>query len=315
MLVKWEQEDPEVRALWSMMNSWVYAGFDETYAATRLGSVSKQKEKKRDWLVRLSMAQLILALLGVALLLTVSKAAPKTYEDLRVSFERIMSRDMSAGEVIQTLKKGAEKLQTPPTEEMSTFEEEQMRQTPFVEEASVSQGEETNPPPAEEASADQDGEEQQTPQPEETSEAIGGENSDNACFAPICATAEMVTPVEGTISSPFGYRIHPITKKYGIHNGVDIAAPTGTPIAAAFNGTVTEVGSNSVRGNYLVLSHGANTKTYYLHCSEILAEKGAVIRAGEIIAKVGETGWATGPHLHFSVAINDVYYNPEWLMP
>ena len=238
--------------------------FDETYAATRLGSVRKKKEKKRDWLVRLSTAQLVLALVGAALLLTVSKASPKSFESLRVSFDRVMSSDMGAREVIRTLKKGVDQLQM------------------IV--------------------------------PETTSEAQGGEDGGNACFAPITSTVKMVTPVEGRITSPFGYRVHPITKKYGMHNGVDIAADEGEPIAAAFNGTVKEVGSNSVRGNYLVLSHGTNTETYYLHCSEILAEEGAVIRAGEIIAKVGQTGWATGPHLHFSVAVNGVYYNPVWLM-
>ncbi len=241
------------------------ADFDETYAGTRLGAVRKKKEKKRDWLVRLSAAQLVLALLGAALLLTVSKASPPTFERLRVSFERIMSVDMGAREVIQTIKQGAEKLTLTA--------------------------------------------------PEPTSGAQGGEDGGSGCFAPITSTVKMVAPVTGRVTSPFGYRVHPITKKYGFHNGMDIAAAEGTPIAAAFNGTVDEIGSNSVRGNYIVLSHGENTRTYYLHCSEIVAEKGAVIRAGEIIAKVGQTGWATGPHLHFSVAINGVYYNPAWLMP
>ena len=238
--------------------------FDETYSDTRLGSVRKKKEKKRDWLVRLCTAQLVLALLGAALLLTVSKASPQSFETLRSSFDRIMSVDMGAREVLRTLKERAENL-------------------PF-------------------------------PEPEPTSEPQGGEDGGAGCFAPITSTVAMVTPVQGRITSPFGYRIHPITKKYGFHNGVDLAAAEGTPIAAAFNGTVSEIGSNSVRGSYIVLSHGANTETYYLHCSEILAEEGAVIRAGEIIAKVGRTGWATGPHLHFSVAINGVYYNPVWLM-
>ena len=239
--------------------------FDETYANTRLGAVRKPKEKKRDWLVRLSTAQLVLALLGAALLLTVSKVSPAGFETLRVSFERVMSVDLGAREVLRTIRQRAEKLA------MSV--------------------------------------------PEPTSEAQGGADGGSGCFAPITATVEMIAPVTGRITSPFGYRIHPITKKKGLHNGVDIAAAEGTPIAAAFNGTVEEVGSNSVRGNYIVLSHGANTKTCYWHCSEILAEKGAVIRAGEIIAKVGHTGWATGPHLHFCVVIHGVYYNPAWLLP
>ncbi len=257
--------------------------FDETYAGTRLGSVRKKKEKKTDWLVRLSVAQLVLALLGVALLFTVSKVSPATFESLKVKFEQIMQVDMDAGEVVDTLKKSVGQIQSV------------VPNTGTVKESTVPETE------------------NQTEEPS----AEGGEevSAQNACFAPICSTVTMVMPVNGEITSPFGYRVHPITKKYGIHNGTDLAAKEGTPIAAAFNGKVEEIGSNSVRGNYLVLSHGENTKTYYLHCSEILAEKGAVIRAGEIIARVGQTGWATGPHLHFSISIDGIYYNPEWLMP
>ena len=140
------------------------------------------------------------------------------------------------------------------------------------------------------------------------------EATENVCFAPPDTTVSMVVPAEGRISSRFGYRQHPITGNFGIHNGTDIAAPEGTPIYAAFNGTVEEVGYNSARGNYVLLSHGGDTQTLYLHCSEIVAPEGAVVRGGEIIAKVGSTGDSTGPHLHFSIKIGGKYCNPEWLM-
>ncbi|HBL41130.1 MAG TPA: hypothetical protein DDY98_06010, partial [Ruminococcaceae bacterium] len=229
--------------------------FDETYAGTRLGSVRKKKEKKKDWLVRLSTAQLVLAIIGVALLLAVSEVSPNTFESLKEKFEHIMQVDMGVGEVVDTLKRSIERLPSA---------------------ASSSERQEI------------------TAEVEKTTEEIsaqGGEDgtAQNTCFAPICSTVIMVMPVKGEITSRFGYRVHPITKKYGIHNGIDLAADEGTPIAAAFNGKVEKIGSNSVRGNYIVLSHGKNTKTYYLHCSEISAEEGAVIRAGEIIAKVGQT--------------------------
>lgn len=148
----------------------------------------------------------------------------------------------------------------------------------------------------------------------------GGEDTalykatEEVCFAPFDTTVEMCVPVQGRISSKFGYRVHPITGEFGIHNGTDIAAEEGTPIQAAFNGTVEEVGYTSARGNYIILAHGGETKTIYLHCSEITASKGANVRAGEIIAKVGSTGRSTGPHLHFSIKVNGKYCNPEWLL-
>jgi len=149
--------------------------------------------------------------------------------------------------------------------------------------------------------------------------AAGGEDekyeaTENVCFAPFDTTVEMTMPTNGRITSRFGYRYHPITGEFGVHNGTDIAAPEGTPIFAAFNGKVEEVGYNSVRGNYILLSHGGDTKTLYLHCSEITAPEGAVVRQGEVIAKVGSTGYSTGPHLHFSILIGGKYCNPEWLI-
>lgn len=154
----------------------------------------------------------------------------------------------------------------------------------------------------------------------EESAASGGEDielyeaTENVCFAPIETTVDICIPVEGEITSRFGYRTHPITGKFGIHNGTDIAAEEGTKISAALNGVVEEVGYNDVRGNYILLSHGGDTKTLYMHCSEIIAPEGAVIRQGEIIALVGNTGWSTGPHLHFSIIIGGKYCNPEWLI-
>ena len=150
--------------------------------------------------------------------------------------------------------------------------------------------------------------------------ASGGEDTEtyeatqNVCFAPFDTTVDIVMPAEGEITSRFGYRYHPITGKFGVHNGTDIAAPEGTPIYAAFNGRVEEIGYNSVRGNYILLSHGGDTQTLYLHCSEIVAPEGAVVRQGEIIAKVGSTGYSTGAHLHFSILIGGQYCNPEWLI-
>ncbi len=150
---------------------------------------------------------------------------------------------------------------------------------------------------------------------------MGGEDlgyrkaAENASFAPIFATAEILSPIEkGRYTSYFGYRISPITGEYGFHAGLDIAAAEGTKIRAAFNGQVIKSGYDEQAGNYLYLSHDDGFITFYCHCSELLAEKGAVVRQGETVALVGSTGYSTGPHLHFEVRKDNVRYNPLWLL-
>lgn len=115
-------------------------------------------------------------------------------------------------------------------------------------------------------------------------------------------TAKIVSPVSSTrYTSKFGYRINPITNTKAFHTGLDIAAPLGTKIKAAYNGTVSKTGEDSHSGKYIFLSHANGLETFYCHCSQIVAQEGAKIRQGETIALVGSTGWSTGPHLHFEI--------------
>ena len=113
-------------------------------------------------------------------------------------------------------------------------------------------------------------------------------------------------PVSATITSRFGAR-------WGRnHKGIDFGVPVGTSIKAAAAGTVTYAGWNSGGYGYLVIiSHGNGVQTYYGHCSSIITHVGAQVNAGDLIAKSGNTGRSTGPHLHFEIRINDVAYNPE----
>ncbi|MGN1194438.1 MAG: M23 family metallopeptidase [Acutalibacteraceae bacterium] len=124
-------------------------------------------------------------------------------------------------------------------------------------------------------------------------------------------TAKIVAPVDSTrYTSMFGYRINPITNVRAFHTGLDIAAPLGTKIKAAYNGTVSKTGEDSHSGKYIFLTHANGLETFYCHCSEIIAEKGAKIRQGETIALVGSTGWSTGPHLHFEIHKNGERIDP-----
>lgn len=133
-------------------------------------------------------------------------------------------------------------------------------------------------------------------------------------FEAVTVSRQAVLPVNGTVSSPFGFRTHPITGKKNLHTGLDIAAPMGTPIAAAYDGVVLETGQTDGRGKYIRLGHGDDMQTLYCHLSEIRVREGDTIAAGDTIGLVGSTGMSTGPHLHFEVWIDGVRCNPIYVL-
>ena len=118
------------------------------------------------------------------------------------------------------------------------------------------------------------------------------------------------TPVFGPLSSNFGYREHPVEGEERFHYGVDIAADTGTNIVCFADGAVTAVGESSSYGKYLIVEHEGGYATLYAHCSRITVSSGEKVKEGAKLAEVGETGIATGPHLHFELHRDSVYLNP-----
>ncbi len=114
-------------------------------------------------------------------------------------------------------------------------------------------------------------------------------------------TGSLLRPVNGSIVSGFGYRVHPIFRRVKFHYGVDIAAPYGTPIRAAADGVVVFAGWRRAYGITVILDHGNGLATLYAHCSRVLVSEGQTVKQGDIIALVGSTGLSTGPHLHFEV--------------
>ena len=125
-------------------------------------------------------------------------------------------------------------------------------------------------------------------------------------------SGELLMPLASyRVTSMFGIRLHPVTKQpQSMHNGIDLAANSGSLIYAADSGTVTFAGVSGTYGNLVIVDHGNGMATKYAHCSILLVKKGDKVAKGDAIARVGSTGRSTGPHLHFEVLVNGAPKNP-----
>ncbi|MBE7004550.1 MAG: M23 family metallopeptidase [Ruminococcaceae bacterium] len=121
-------------------------------------------------------------------------------------------------------------------------------------------------------------------------------------------------PLTGAVTSGFGWREHPTTGRESFHYGVDVAADEGTEIACFADGTVGVVAESVELGRYLTVHHTNGFVTLYAHCSSISAQSGDLVRRGETIARVGSTGNATGPHLHFELHEGEDYLDPAYYL-
>lgn len=118
-------------------------------------------------------------------------------------------------------------------------------------------------------------------------------------------------PCRGTFTSPFGVRVHPISGKVKMHEGMDLAAPNGTPIYASGDGIVSMAERHNGYGNEVMIDHGLGYQTLYGHTSKMLVKEGDTVKRGQIIALVGSTGASTGPHLHYEVWVDGVKVDPS----
>ena len=121
-------------------------------------------------------------------------------------------------------------------------------------------------------------------------------------------------PLNGRITSEFGYRTHPIYGEELFHSGIDIGGEYGDDIKVVLSGEVVEAQYNNSYGYYIKIRHSDNTYTLYAHCQKLLKKAGDKVNKGDIIAEVGSTGVSTGPHLHFEIIINGTYINPRWVL-
>ena len=138
-----------------------------------------------------------------------------------------------------------------------------------------------------------------------------GEKPYNASTEKIFVEEKGISPVQGYISSPYGYRTDPFNKKKkDFHTGLDIANKKGTFIRSAFDGVVVKAGNDYEAGNFIKIQTGEEVLTLYAHNQFLFVKPGDKVLKGQVIATMGDTGYATGPHLHFEYRVNGIKYNP-----
>jgi murein DD-endopeptidase MepM/ murein hydrolase activator NlpD len=125
---------------------------------------------------------------------------------------------------------------------------------------------------------------------------------------------DWILPCAGGVTSPFGYRKHPLEDAVKFHYGLDLGAYEGDPISAFADGTVLSVQELDGYGKTVLIQHDGGFSTLYAHCSQTLVETGATVKRGQRIALAGQTGKVTGPHLHFELLYNGSYLNPEFYL-
>lgn len=135
------------------------------------------------------------------------------------------------------------------------------------------------------------------------------EDTQGKAFDEAAPATEFIMPVEGQITSEFGERVHPVFKTVKMHSGIDIDAALGTPIKSSSAGKVKQVGEDAINGKYVRIQSG-KYEVVYIHCYKIYVKEGQPVKQGDIIGEVGDTGLASGPHLHFEIQLEGEAINP-----
>ncbi len=150
--------------------------------------------------------------------------------------------------------------------------------------------------------------EQTTPSAEEALELVAKASPDEFTYP---ENVNMVMPLNGEVTSPFGIRVHPVSGEDASHYGVDIAGKKGDPIITTAPGRVIRVQTHDIYGNCVLIQHTERIASFYAHMEEIHVKEGDIAGEGMVIGTVGSTGVTTGPHLHFSVRVDGEPTDPE----
>jgi murein DD-endopeptidase MepM/ murein hydrolase activator NlpD len=138
----------------------------------------------------------------------------------------------------------------------------------------------------------------------------GPANPANPAEPSVVSVPSRMPLVGSVLTSSYGMRSHPVLGGLRKHTGIDLAAPTGTPVYATADGVVSRADWYSSYGLYISLEHGASLQTRYAHLSRLAVASGDVVKKGDLIGYVGSTGRSTGPHLHYEVRVDGVAVNP-----
>lgn len=288
---------------------------NDNYYRARNRNKGRASASEIDAIAVAMTAQIVICVIVLLLALAAKKADEDGYSDMKSSYQNLVgSESEGVGDYFNRMKGMGEGF-------FSSVENLINRLFGREEQAPDTQ----TPPPVDDTMPEEQDAFGYSYLPEEMSGAAGGIMPTQlgnkalappawATYAPVALNGKIQSPVTGLVTSQFAYREHPITGKSDFHNGMDIASPEGRGVLAALPGEVWKVGSDDIYGNYIILSHATNLKTFYAHCSEIIATEGMKIKQGERIAKVGQTGMATGPHLHFSVIVDETYVDPGWVL-
>lgn len=263
-------------------------------------SERKKTKDKNDLFVRLTYMQIGFCILLFAVVFGSMKLNPDFFDSLRGDFLSLIETDYGTGSVNffdigSQWEKRAEK------EEAEENAKDGEADPGAEEETSLSEA------PEEESTAEM------TARNEETA-AVVSVLKTNAPRPVFAAHNAAVMPVSGWVTSGYGERIHPVYGNESFHSGIDIGANEGTPVHAALDGTVTETGLGQLSGNYIKIDHGDGKETLYCHLSAFNVGQGVKVRKGDVIGFVGQTGLATGPHLHFEVRISGEKVDPNMLL-
>lgn len=139
---------------------------------------------------------------------------------------------------------------------------------------------------------------------------LKGSVSNDSTSNAVISNGSWPLPGYSRISSPFGYRVHPVLGTKKLHSGMDIPAPTGTSAVAVANGTVIYAGPQGTYGNTVMIRHDNGLVSLYAHNSSLVVRVGDKVKKGQVVTKVGSTGRSTGPHLHFEIRVNGAPQNP-----
>ena len=258
-------------------------------------SPKKNQKGSSDFFCKIIAVQFIACAFLIVLLSLVCKLSPDGFNNIKTKYDGIMAKDLSVSEIWSSVKEVASYVMKPVD-------------INSVQETNVNTAENFEDEDKEEPTT-QNTEEEKTEEPkkEEDNKEVGKVAAVMSLFSD---DSDISVPIKGRITSRFGYRTDPISGENALHSGIDIATAEGTSVRAAWDGIVTETGKDEKKGNYVWMVHKNGNETLYCHCSKILVEKGAVIRAGEAIALSGSTGYSTGPHLHFCIRENGKMVDP-----